>query len=59
MKIAVKIKNVYGKTLIYPACDHASLVLKLLNQKAFTEQNIKDLKNMGYEIDVVPEKLEN
>ena len=61
MKLIVKIKNVYGKDLIYPVCEKAKLFAALIGQKTlgelgYSEYNINSIKDLGYSIEVVRAK---
>lgn len=53
MKIQVQVKNVYGKETIYPICPIALNFARLVGQKTLTRDNIKIIKDMGYEIEAV------
>lgn len=55
MKIQVYIKNVYGNELIYPVCDKAQCFAKLKSQKTLTSYDISIIKQLGFEIEVVPQ----
>ena len=55
MKLQVTIKSVYGRDLIYPACDIAKLFTALLKVKSFTENQLEQIKSIGYEIEVITE----
>lgn len=46
--LAVEIRNVYGKSLLYPVNDVAKLFAKLLNVKTFSRQQIADIRSLGY-----------
>lgn len=50
MKIAVKIKNVYGNPTVYPVCDNAKLFAKIANTKTLTRDTLEQIKKLGYEI---------
>lgn len=53
MKITVKEKSVYGKILIYPVCDKASIFADLLNVKTFSQYQLITIGILGYEIEVI------
>lgn len=53
--IYVQFKNVYGEEKIYPYCDKAKLLAKLLGQRTFTEFNIAIIKQLGYEVATQPQ----
>ena len=52
MELKVIIKNVYGKRLIYPACDKSKLFTDLMNKKTLTDKDIIILKKLDYTITV-------
>lgn len=47
--LRITIKNVYGKETIYPICDTAIKLAEFKGQKTFTENDIKKLKDIGYD----------
>jgi|688.fasta_scaffold93322_6 hypothetical protein len=51
MKITVLIKNVFGEDKAYPHCDMANKFAKLLGTKTLTKDALKQIKDMGYEIE--------
>lgn len=55
MTIKVRIKNVYGKEMIYPACPKAELFTALLGQETLTRTDINLIKQLGYAIEVTQE----
>ena len=50
MDITVKIKNVYGVDLIYPVCDKALLLSKLIGKKTFSASDIDTIKKLGFSV---------
>lgn len=50
--IKVKIKSVYGKEMIYPACPSAELFAKLLGVKTFNQRQLETIKEMDYVIEL-------
>ena len=52
-KIQVTIKNVYGNQLIYPKCFLSMQFSKIAKTKTLSIQNLKDIKLMGFEIEIV------
>jgi hypothetical protein len=52
MKLIVKIKNVYGKDLIYPVCDKAKIFTSLMNKKTIDNYDIRKIKELGYSLEV-------
>jgi len=55
--IKVKIKNNYGKDLIYPDCAVARAFTELTKTKTLSEQNIKTIKALGYKIEVSQQSM--
>jgi len=51
MKLLIEIKEKYGNTLFYPACEASQVFAKLLNQSTLTENNLKLIKQLGYTIE--------
>lgn len=56
--LEVKIKNVYGKDLIYPNC-HLSRIIcnKLMKKQTFSNGDINYLKVIGYTLKVESQVL--
>ena len=52
-KIRIQLKTVYGRELIYPICEKAKLLVKLLKRKTFTEEDIPVIQALGYTIEIV------
>ena len=55
LTIKVQIKNVYGRELIYGACEKAKIFAHLVGQQTLTRENIKSIKALGYAVEVVSE----
>lgn len=53
MNITVDIKNVYGNELIYPVCEKAQILARLIGAKTFTSSKVRTLKELGYSFEVV------
>lgn len=53
MTIKIRIKNVYGNDLIYPACDISNQFVKLTERKTFKQSDLEIIKNLGYKIEQV------
>jgi len=51
--ISVKIKQVYGKETVYPACKQSEIFAQLARQKTLTKREINLIKDLGYEIIVI------
>lgn len=58
LSIQVIIKNIYGKETIYPSCETAEGFCKLLGQKTLTRDDIRNIKNLGYQVLVKQETPE-
>lgn len=48
-------KNVYGRELIYPACDISRLLVKLTDRKTFDENDLSVLREIGFELKITDE----
>jgi hypothetical protein len=53
LKIHVHIRNVYGENRIYPVCDLAKGFARLIGQKTLTLDNVRDIKALGYDVQVI------
>lgn len=54
--LKVRIENVYGRKLFYPENETARLFTTLVRKKSLSEDHIRDILAMGYEIEpVTPE----
>jgi len=60
MKIQVEVKDVYGTTKVYPVCQKAKLFSKIANTKTLTEETLKNIERLGYQLEVIvsPKYLE-
>lgn len=52
MNIMVKIKNVYGRELVYPVCPKAKALALLAGHETLTPDDIKVIKLLGYVLEV-------
>jgi hypothetical protein len=52
MEITVRVKNVYGKQLVYPVNDNAQLLCALTGAKTFTSEALAVIKQLGYTVTV-------
>lgn len=50
MSITVKVKNIYGQDLIYPADQTAELLCALTGKRTFSTRDISVIKRLGYEV---------
>ena len=55
-RIKVKIKNIYGKDLIYPLTYQQEL-FNLTGQKTLSNRHIEALKGLGFEFEQVTENI--
>jgi hypothetical protein len=51
MKITVRIRQVYGRDTIYPVCDKALLLAKLIGQKSFCDYQLRTIRELGFTIE--------
>lgn len=47
----VKTKNVYGRELVYPSCHLSAKFAQLLNVKTFSDNQLRDILELGYKIE--------
>jgi|TARA_Y100000296_G_scaffold75954_1_gene96144 hypothetical protein len=52
--VQVIAKHVYGQERIYPINDNAKSLLKLTGLKTFKKDNIKDILDLGYDVEFLP-----
>lgn len=57
MKITVRIKNVYGADLIYPVCENAKLFAEIAGTATLGTKTIRQIKALGYEVEVQTQQL--
>ncbi len=57
MSVQVQIKHHYGRTLIYPVCEKSKLFAKLAGKKTFDSGDVSIMKELGYEVNVVQERV--
>jgi hypothetical protein len=50
MQITVTIRDVYGKTLIYPVCDNAKAFAAIAGQKTLSQATLWQIKSLGYSV---------
>ena len=51
-EITIEAKDVYGRTLYYPACKKAQLFAKLIDKKTLTPETMKIVEKLGYTINI-------
>ena len=59
MKITITQKQHYGTYYFYPNCDNSRLFTKLTGRKTLTIEDIKVIKDLGYEVEVGQEDVLN
>lgn len=57
-KVMIKITKVYGKETIYAANSTAQIFADIARQYTLTRDTLKNIKLLGYEIEVVQQVLE-
>ena len=55
--IKVQIKNNFGSEAIYIVSVHKDAVLSLTGKKTLTRKDIHNLKQLGFDFEVVQEKI--
>ena len=53
MKIQYRIKSVYGKDLIYPACDKSKTFAAMMQKKTLNGDDLMMIKSLGFETEQV------
>ena len=48
MIITVKIKNSYGRELIYPVCQQAIIFAKIAGQTTLSREHIENIRSLGF-----------
>ncbi len=57
LNIKVRITDVYGVATLYPVCEKAQMFADIAKTKTLTRPTVSLVKRLGYEIEVVTEKL--
>lgn len=57
MSLQVRVSDSYGTRKIYPACEKSKLLAKLVGRKTLNVGDVKILKALGYEVNVVQESV--
>ena len=52
-QILVRVKNVYGNDLVYPACGKAEHFASIAGTKTLSPYSIEKIKALGYEVRIV------
>jgi len=48
----VEIKSVYGKEMVYPACDKSKTLARIAGTTTLTREVIAEIKSLGFDITV-------
>ena len=51
MKVIIQQKNVYGKTLLYPINTNAQLFAELIGKKTLDINDLRTIKQLGFEVE--------
>jgi hypothetical protein len=51
--ITFKEKNVYGVIRIYPACEKAEVLAKLICKKTFDKYQLDQVRQLGFEVNLI------
>lgn len=57
MKIQVQLKTHYATDYLYPACGNARAFCAIANKQTLTNNIIKQIKKLGYEIEIITPNL--
>lgn len=52
MYITVQVRDVYGRTLVYPADETSATFARLLNVKTFNAHQVACIRDLGYAVHV-------
>jgi len=55
-QIVILAKEVYGKQMLYPACDTSRLFAAIADRTTLSEVNIRRIMQLGYEVTVIHPK---
>jgi len=50
MEIIIEVRDVYGKPLVYPVCEEASLFAMIAESKTLTPRVLRIISSLGYKI---------
>ena len=57
IKVFVKIKNVYGREMVYPACPVTEIIASIAKTKTLSQDDLFNMLKLGYEIQVNSQPL--
>lgn len=52
MKIFVEVRNIYGESKAYPACEKAKIFAEIAGTKTLTLATMRQIKRLGYAIEI-------
>ena len=55
--ITVLVKDVYGKRTFYPKCDQAHVFASIAGTRTLTEQTLRCVQKLGYELTFITEEI--
>jgi hypothetical protein len=55
-QIVILAKEVYGRQMLYPACDTSRLFAAIADRSTLSESNIRRIIQLGYEVTVIHPK---
>lgn len=58
-RITVKVREVYGRRLVYPICERAKAFARISGRETLTESVIKEIKFLGFGLTLIPYTLTN
>lgn len=50
IKVFVKIKNIYGRDMAYPACPITEIIASIAKTKTLSDNDLRAIRKLGYEI---------
>ena len=53
MKISIRLKDVYGQTLVYPECKTSEIFASMIGTKTLTEKSLQHIAQLGYKFEIV------
>tara|TARA_R110000737_G_C14486743_1_gene469487 strand:- start:189 stop:362 length:174 start_codon:yes stop_codon:yes gene_type:complete len=57
MNITVRVKDNFGNRAVYPVCSDAQTFAELAGTKTLTDETIRLVKDLGYEVQIQPQTL--
>ena len=57
MSITVRVTNNFGNRAVYPVCSDAQTFAELAGTKTLTDETIRLVKDLGYEVQIQPQTL--